>query len=166
MIPRSGYFGRGLRGGAAVARGGGDPARARGAGLEQGFPRPGNEVGRLERVGRVAGDPGRHGDPDVAGGLAQPGLDPFDRQPGALLGGVVERSDDDDVADAARAISLAQRNSLSSVQARGTSWMFASNCCRPIHRGIGPAFNTLSMERTMAAKKKKATKKGGAKKKK
>jgi hypothetical protein len=44
--------------------------------------------------------------------------------------------------------------------------MFASDCCRPIHRGIGPAFNTLSMERTMAAKKKKATKKGGAKKKK
>lgn len=43
---------------------------------------------------------------------------------------------------------------------------FASGCCRPIHRGIGPAFNTLSMERTMAAKKKKATKKGGAKKKK
>lgn len=52
------------------------------------------------------------------------------------------------------------------VQARGTSRMFASGCCRPIHRGIGPAFNTLSMERTMAAKKKKATKKGGAKKKK
>jgi hypothetical protein len=44
--------------------------------------------------------------------------------------------------------------------------MFASACCRPIHRGIGPAFNTLSMERTMAAKKKKAAKKGGAKKKK
>jgi hypothetical protein len=45
--------------------------------------------------------------------------------------------------------------------------MFASGCCRPIHRGIGPAlFNTLSMERTMAAKKKKAAKKGGAKKKK
>ena len=43
---------------------------------------------------------------------------------------------------------------------------FASGCCRPIHRGIGPAFNTLSMERTMAAKKKKAAKKGGAKKKK
>jgi hypothetical protein len=52
------------------------------------------------------------------------------------------------------------------VPARGTSRMFASGCCRPIHRGIGPAFNTLSMERTMAAKKKKATKKGGAKKKK
>jgi len=50
--------------------------------------------------------------------------------------------------------------------ARGTSRMFASGCCRPIHRGIGPAFNTLSMERTMAAKKKKAAKKGGAKKKK
>jgi hypothetical protein len=43
---------------------------------------------------------------------------------------------------------------------------FASGCCRPVHRGIGPAFNTLSMERTMAAKKKKAAKKGGAKKKK
>lgn len=52
------------------------------------------------------------------------------------------------------------------VPARGTSRMFASGCCRPIHRGIGPAFNTLSMERTMAAKKKKAAKKGGAKKKK
>lgn len=52
------------------------------------------------------------------------------------------------------------------VLARGTSRMFASGCCRPIHRGIGPAFNTLSMERTMAAKKKKAAKKGGAKKKK
>ena len=52
------------------------------------------------------------------------------------------------------------------VPARGTSRVFASGCCRPIHRGIGPAFNTLSMERTMAAKKKKATKKGGAKKKK
>lgn len=50
--------------------------------------------------------------------------------------------------------------------ARGTSRVFASGCCRPIHRGIGPAFNTLSMERTMAAKKKKAAKKGGAKKKK
>ena len=52
------------------------------------------------------------------------------------------------------------------VPARGTSRVFASGCCRPIHRGIGPAFNTLSMERTMAAKKKKAAKKGGAKKKK
>jgi hypothetical protein len=52
------------------------------------------------------------------------------------------------------------------VSARGTSRVFASGCCRPIHRGIGPAFNTLSMERTMAAKKKKAAKKGGAKKKK
>jgi len=50
--------------------------------------------------------------------------------------------------------------------ARGTSRVFASGCCRPIHRGIGPAFNTLSMERTMAAKKKKAAKKGGAKKRK
>jgi hypothetical protein len=50
--------------------------------------------------------------------------------------------------------------------ARGTSRVFASDCCRPIHRGIGPVFNTLSMERTMAAKKKKAAKKGGAKKKK
>jgi hypothetical protein len=52
------------------------------------------------------------------------------------------------------------------VPARGTSRVFASGCCRPVHRGIGPAFNTLSMERTMAAKKKKAAKKGGAKKKK
>jgi hypothetical protein len=52
------------------------------------------------------------------------------------------------------------------VPARGTSRISQSGCCRPIHRGIGPAFNTLSMERTMAAKKKKATKKGGAKKKK
>jgi hypothetical protein len=50
--------------------------------------------------------------------------------------------------------------------ARGTSRISQSGCCRPIHRGIGPAFNTLSMERTMAAKKKKAAKKGGAKKKK
>ena len=66
--------------------------------------------------------------------------------------------------------SLIEKTSLSQfgaeVPARGTSRMFASGCCRPIHRGIGPAFNTLSMERTMAAKKKKAAKKGGAKKKK
>jgi hypothetical protein len=66
---------------------------------------------------------------------------------------------------------LIEKDSLSQfgaeVPARGTSRMFASDCCRPIHRGIGPAsFNTLSMERTMAAKKKKAAKKGGAKKKK
>jgi hypothetical protein len=65
---------------------------------------------------------------------------------------------------------LFERVSLSQfsaeVPARGTSRVFASGCCRPIHRGIGPAFNTLSMERTMAAKKKKAAKKGGAKKKK
>lgn len=63
---------------------------------------------------------------------------------------------------------LIEKDSLSQFgaegQARGTSRMFASGCCRPIHRGIGPAFNTLSMERTMAAKKK--AKKGGAKKKK
>ena len=58
------------------------------------------------------------------------------------------------------------RSICAEVLARGTSRMFASDCCRPIHRGIGPAFNTLSMERTMAAKKKKAAKKGGAKKKK
>ncbi len=61
---------------------------------------------------------------------------------------------------------VSRRSLAPEVTARGTSRMFASGCCRPIHRGIGPAFNTLSMERTMAAKKKKATKKGGAKKKK
>jgi hypothetical protein len=49
--------------------------------------------------------------------------------------------------------------------AQNQSGVRTSGCCRPVHRGIGPAFTHLSMERPMAAKKKKAAKKGGKKKK-
>ena len=46
------------------------------------------------------------------------------------------------------------------VPARGTSRVFASGCCRPIHRGIGPAFNTLSMERTNGCEKEEGCEEG------
>ena len=45
-------------------------------------------------------------------------------------------------------VCLSQFAPMKFLAARGTSRVFASGCCRPIHRGIGPAFNTLSMERT------------------